>query len=199
MKAFLRLPLVLAVFSGTWASAQVLTSPDPGLKTDAKEHEHPAAPVNADALIGFGFDLYRQQAAQHAGENVALSPVCLASLLEALLAASDGKTETELRRVLHWEKGESMPAASLIPPSDPAAGLVVRQAMGMWLGTTAQVKPEFLKTMKERFGTTAETVDFSKADEAARRINAWVGEATEGKIPSLVEPRSSTSSRGSRR
>lgn len=185
MNVFLRFPLLLIAVASVRVSAQEPAAPP---APSAKAEGRPAVPANADALIGFGFDLYRPHAAQHTGENVALSPACVASLLDALLAASDGKTETELRRVLHQAKGESTLAASLIPSSDAATGVVVRQAMGLWLGTTAQAKPEFLKTMKERFGTTAETIDFSKADEAARQINAWVGESTDGKIPSLVAP-----------
>src|SRR5947207_3330782 len=79
--------------------------------------------------------------------------------------------------------GETTPAGLLLPASDPDAGLVVRQAMGIWMSTVTQAKPEFLGTLKERFGTTAETLDFAKAGEAAAHINAWAGEQTAGKIP----------------
>src|SRR5260221_14223514 len=98
MKTTLPILLLLATLLGAYAPAQENPPPPaPGTATETRAPDREAAPARADALLAFGFDLYRPHAAQlGAGENLALSPACLANLLEALLAGADGKTEAEL-------------------------------------------------------------------------------------------------------
>src|SRR5262249_32923916 len=58
---------------------------------------------------------------------------------------------------------------------------------GLWVERTLRLEPEFQNEIKKYFGNLVRPADFLRNPDAARlNINEWVREATEGRIPNLV-------------
>lgn len=49
------------------------------------------------------------------------------------------------------------------------------------------MKPDFKDTTENYFRSTAETLDFSKSEEASQTINNWCSEKTNNRIKKVVE------------
>ena len=160
----------------------------------------------ASATNEFGLDLYRNLAA--GDENLCLSPYSIESALAMTFAGADGKTRTEMARVLHFpESGddihrsfaalqkslEAMAEKSHVKidqskkagsGSDP---ITLTIANRLFAEKGYNFRDSFLLLVKNNYGAPLEPLDFSNNPEEARtHINDWVAEQTRKRIRDLI-------------
>jgi serpin B len=160
-------------------------------------------PTSAEILRGevsvpaakFGLGLYRLVTADQPG-NFVLSPFSMTSTASMALAGARGETANEM-------------AAALALKGVPTGEALHRQADflrrlncgGQWrktriytanriyLAIGKKLNAGYVKTLKDSYDATVGEVDFKKHPDAARKeINAWVEQATAGKIKDLIAP-----------
>ena len=146
----------------------------------------------------FAIDLYHQLAP--AADNVFYSPHSISVALAMTYAGADGVTATQMAQALHFD----LPEADLYPAfnwldlalssrgqgAQGSDGKPFRLRVANALFTQADfpLLPQFLDTLAVQFGASVSIVDFAaRAEEARTEINNWVDEATESRIPELVE------------
>lgn len=146
----------------------------------------------ADATAAFALDMYQQVSADLKGKNVVLGPYSAWLALSMLAVGSKGKTAEELSAVLHHPfDGERLLQAlnalerTIVHRSDDDK-LTLRNNAQIFGAPGQEFVPDFLDAMAGHFGAPLATVDFSDAERARLRINEWVKERTEGKIPDLL-------------
>jgi serpin B len=126
--------------------------------------------------------------------NVFCSPRNLSTALTLAWAGARGRTADQMARVLRLELPpdrvhqafnelvRSAPAQSGGPP-----GIQLTEANRLWLQNGFPIREEFAALARERYRAGLATVDFEASPESARAaINAWVDEATHGKISELI-------------
>ncbi len=141
----------------------------------------------------FAVDLYRQL--RTSDGNLFFSPHSISTALAMTYAGAEGKTAEQMAETLHFNlSGEQLHAAfnaldlTLTPGEDVGEeDFVLNIANSLWAEETYDFHEEFLDLLARHYGAGLRLVDFKTAYEAARQaINAWVEDATEGKIEDLI-------------
>lgn len=171
--------------SGTTASKAVL----PAAVSKALTAGTAVDPLIVTADNGFGFSLLNQLSspANSATNNVFISPTSVALALQMTANGANGNTLTAMTQAM--QLGSLTPVAvdtdnaalqaSLVNP-DPNVALTI--ANSVWVHTnTTTVLPAFLQTNQNYYG--AQVGDLGGAPD---NINAWVSNATNKLIPTLV-------------
>jgi serine protease inhibitor len=167
------------------------------VQTDARSDSAPApagpaavAPDGdpAPAFTGFGLRLFQEVQRARPGENIFLSPASVAFALAMTHGGADGATRDAIARALGVspaEVGRSAAALRGALASD-REDVRIRVANSLWARDGVPFRPEFLRQTRADFGAEVATLDFG-APGAVARINGWVSEHTEGRIPSIVD------------
>jgi serpin B len=178
-------PLLAAVL------AQSPAAPSTGPAGPASAASPATIRAVAEGNRGFALDLYRRLRPDADG-NIFFSPVSIATAFGPASAGARGPTLAAIGQVLHYpETGPALHAvlgglgAALVRHND---GIEVRIANTLWVGRLLEPRPDYLALTREAYGTAVERVDFSQAEAAAARINARVGDQTNGRITDLVSP-----------
>lgn len=141
----------------------------------------------------FAADLYRSLAGDSKG-NVFFSPYGLSSVLAMLGAGARGATlagmQTALRLplagvTLHEAFGS---LAGSLRETGMKGDLQLTMANALWAQEGFALLPEFQATVRDRYGASAASLDFSDPKAAGNAINGWVAKATREKIRELVRP-----------
>jgi serpin B len=154
----------------------------------------PAEPVDtrslSDGLNRFGVDFHRLLAARSPGENVVFSPLSMGIAFGMADAGARGETAAQIEDVFHLPgSGEELHAAfnALDQALANVGRSTLRLANRMYPATGYELVPEFVRTLGASYGAPLERLDFAADTEAARgRINRWVAERTEERIPALM-------------
>ena len=154
----------------------------------------PAEPVEtrslSDGLNRFGLDFHRLLAARSPGENVVFSPLSMGIAFGMADAGARGETATQIEDVFHLPgSGEELHAAfnALDQALANVGKSTLRLANRMYPATGYELVPQFVRTVAASYGAPLERLDFAADPEAARgRINGWVAERTEKRIPELM-------------
>ncbi|HWE37502.1 MAG TPA: serpin family protein [Isosphaeraceae bacterium] len=162
--------------------------PLPWTRPKATDRDAVVAGCNAFAL-----DLYDRL---RAGEgNLFLSPASIATALAMTYAGARGETAAEMERTLHLTTGPERLHRAMkelleeLNAGGKAGGYRLAVANALWLGDLLPVHEEFVTLIEEHYGAGLHAVDFQNAaEEARKRINAWVEGQTEGKIRDLIAP-----------
>lgn len=141
----------------------------------------------------FAADLYRSLAGDSKG-NVFFSPYGLSSVLAMLGAGARGATlagmQTALR--LPLASGALHEAFGSLAGSLRETGMKgepqLDVANALWAQEGFALLPEFQATVRDRYGASAASLDFSDPKAAGNAINGWVAKATREKIRELVRP-----------
>jgi serpin B len=145
----------------------------------------------AKANRGFGVRLYRHLAKKPG--NVFISPVSIAAAFGPVAVGARADSYMAIGRTLGFRaepKLLSMRVGGLLSAlrTDGMDGEArVSIANALWLTNRHPVKPAFVAVAKADFDATAETVDFAKSADAAKRINRWAAGETNGKITDLFD------------
>lgn len=157
-----------------------------------------AGPISdeAKALVEgntrFALDVYRELATTAEG-NVFISPWSISTAFGMTWAGARGATAGEMAAVLHFP----FPQAATHPLFGELIGtldslqeegkVVVKTANAVWPSNQATLQPGFLETVDRHYGAHAESLDYLRHTETSRRrINGWVADHTEDRIPNLL-------------
>lgn len=185
----LNLLLVFLLSTFAWAAA------GEGRQADSKEL--------ARLQNVFAAKLY-SRLSQHPG-NLFLSPQSIASALSMTFLGARGDTAAEMAEVLDLKglepTGSNATGSSLrslvldtyasqyhLLNEPQKEGLELHIANALWVKANYLLKPDFIKGIKQGFGSGLEAVDFSNAPVASKKINDWVSDQTKGKIMDLISP-----------
>jgi serpin B len=161
-----------------------------------------AGPATA-AVSSLGAALYRGIATAEAGENIVFSPLSVEAALAMVRNGAAGETRLEMDRVLGAAPGAGLDRAlnaldaalaSRHGPVEVGAQkgeIGLRTSNALWAQDGFVVYAAFLDVLARHYGAGVSVVDFRHATEAARaRINTFVSERTNGRIPEVL-PRDS--------
>jgi serpin B len=122
--------------------------------------------------------------------NLCFSPLGVQYVLSLLLNGAEGETYEEIARALGVQQlgvdalnrfhGELMAAMAT------AEG--TQMANSIWTQPSDRLHPDFARIGAQFYKLEHYTVDFTKAAEAARRINEWSAQKTNGLVPEVVVP-----------
>ncbi|HYE80113.1 MAG TPA: serpin family protein, partial [bacterium] len=126
--------------------------------------------------------------------NLVFSPYSISTSLAMTTVGSGGETQGEILDSLHYpDPPAAVPAAAggLMQAVDSGEGeaSTMVTANALWPDTAFPLSPSFQAIIAQRLRGMAEPVDFRWDPNGARtRINQWVSDITQGKIPELLEP-----------
>lgn len=172
-------------------------TPQPGL-AGAPDSRAPATVTPADAAAlargnaQFGGRLLGLLA--HAKPTVVISPFSVSDTLAMTYAGARGRTAAEMANALHFRLPPDRLHAAFNALDQALAGdstgtTKLRLAGALFGQRGTAFRQAFLSILARYYGSGMRTVDFAASQEAARAaINAWVSQATNGKIPRLLGP-----------
>lgn len=165
----------------------------PGEIVGAEIKRAPSEPANAPTLAAglseFALDYHTLRAERAPGENLVFSPLSMAMAFGMAHAGARGETAAQIEEVFNLPaSGQHLHAAfnvldqALVDSGKPT----LRLANRLFPATGYELEPDFVETLAVQYGAPPERLDFASAAESAReRINAWVSERTENRIPEL--------------
>lgn len=144
----------------------------------------------AGGLNRFGLDYYALLSERSKGENVVFSPLSIGIAFGMADAGARGETARQIEDVFHLPaSGEELHAGfnALDQALADSGKLTLRLANRMYPAVGYELVPDFVETLAAQYGAPLERLAFAADPEQAReRINAWVAERTEKRIPELL-------------
>lgn len=147
----------------------------------------PAAAIElSTANNQFGFELLKRL--HKDGENTFISPTSIGMALQMTSRGAKGDTLAEMNQTMHVEKlavGDANRA--LIGALSGRDDVKLKIGNSIWADPAKlNLNREFADTVESEFDAEISSVSF--ADSGTKdRINTWVSDATEKKIPKLIE------------
>ena len=192
-----------------WASIQLAAIPqllDPDIlptnqsvSQPVSQSVNPSTPTPTAALDprltaanqAFGFKLFSQLVGQDASRNLLISPTSISMALSMLYNGAAGNTQQAMTKTLELQ-GLSLSelnqanAALLtaLEQADPAVKLSI--ANSLWGREGIAFNPDFLQQTQMFYQAEIASLDFNSPD-AVGRINGWVSQNTNGKIPQIID------------
>jgi serpin B len=158
----------------------------------------PMAPPEDIALAAqsnnaFALDLLGILRADTPNANIIYSPISIYTAFSMLYAGAEGETATQLADVLKFD----LDPAQLHPAVGALATMITGQgqdgftltiANALWGREGQSFTLPFLDTLSRYYGATVQWLDFANNPQgAADAVNQWVSDATNGKIPTIVQ------------
>ncbi|KAH8391011.1 hypothetical protein KR215_003742, partial [Drosophila sulfurigaster] len=138
----------------------------------------------------FSSVLFQPIALSNQRRNVVYSPSSVHAMLGLLYCVSHFETANELRRVGQFvddqaSVGKDFQRLNAQLQQLDGAQLIVANKL-FYNREHSSLNPDFRRYANQLFGTDIEAVDMRRADNTARKINAWGADATRQKIRELV-------------
>ncbi len=129
--------------------------------------------------------------------NLFFSPFSIGQAIGmVLLGARDG-TPTKIVAMLALDDKDQFERAGCAgerrEPGAVPAGTTFRTANALWVATDVSLQATFVEDVLRGFGGLVATIDFTDPHGARGRINGWVAQQTEGRIPEPIGPGAPTS------
>lgn len=143
--------------------------------------------VTAD-YAAFGLGLFRQLADARPNDNVVVSPLSAGLAISMLGNGARGETLAGIERALATGmdiealNGTNAALAEALRGGDVELAI----ANSLWARQGVPFQPAFMERNRRFYNAEIATVDFSSS-EAARRINRWASDKTNGRITQMVE------------
>jgi serine protease inhibitor len=139
----------------------------------------------------FGLKLFCELAGEQRDSNIFISPLSVSMALGMTYNGANGTTQEAMKKTLELngltigEVNESYKnLIRLLTELDPKVQFQI--ANSIWYEETLTPEQEFLNVCQEYFDARVGGLDFSDPG-AAKTINAWVDENTQGKIQEIVD------------
>jgi serpin B len=139
----------------------------------------------------FGLKLFCELAGKQEDSNIFISPLSVSMALGMTYNGADGTTKEAMEKTLELnglttgEVNESYKnLIRLLTQLDPKVQFKI--ANSIWYEETLIPEEEFLNTCREYFDARVSGLDFDDPG-AAKTINAWVSENTQGRIGEIVD------------
>jgi len=138
---------------------------------------------------------FRLLGAMYAGSDVVISPTSVSTAFAMAAAGADEATRAQLDAVFGFPPAEQLPAAmntltaQLVAdpvPAEVGETPVFELANASWVQDGVEVGADYLQTIGAFYGAGAETVDFTDQEATRARINGWIAERTNDRIPELL-------------
>jgi serpin B len=150
--------------------------------------------------VAFAFDLYA--ALRQPGQNLFFCPYSVTSALAMAYAGARGATADQMAHAMHlalpvervhpafdWLDLQLASRASV--PSSSGKPFTLRVANALWGERADSWSAPYLDTLARDYGAGVHLADFAgDPGRAEAAMDAWVNEATDGRIPRLVPPAS---------
>ncbi|HEY9737800.1 MAG TPA: serpin family protein [Trichocoleus sp.] len=144
----------------------------------------------------FGFLLLSQLQQEQPDENLVVSPLSVFMALSLAQMGAKGDTLAAMEQTLQLEtldaatvNGAIASQIAALTAADPTAQLAMANSLWARAGGI-ELKPEFVQAAQAHYQAEVNTLDFDQPT-ALQAINRWVGEATAGKIPAILDQISS--------
>jgi serpin B len=148
----------------------------------------------------FAFDLY--QKIKDGQGNMLFSPYSISQALAMVYAGARETTAQQMADALYFTLGQDrlnpafnslaldLEKRSSLPISSESeeVGFQLNVANAIWGQKGYAFLPEYLDLLAQNYGAGLQVADFAKAPDAAvREINRWVSQATNERIPQILE------------
>lgn len=139
----------------------------------------------------FGVSLLRELRKTNKNGNVVVSPVSVSVALCMLLNGADAQTLTQTAKLLGVDAKDLVNLNKSVSDflddtiqADPDVELEIANAI--FAATGSKVDAQFMRTVQKEFQARVKELDFKTDPQAATdKINEWVSQRTNGKIPKL--------------
>lgn len=133
------------------------------------------------------------------GQNHLHSPASILLALGLLRPGASGTVAEELDEVLgvsgreEWEAWAEQTIDTLMARSDTftegdvTKEVTLRIAQAAFAAVGLRLEPDYVTSITERLDATVDEVDFARPDDAARIINQWADEHTDGQIDKILD------------
>lgn len=166
---------------------------EPAKPPPSKPSPPEVSAADLDAVVDgnnkFALDLFAHISSGR--DNLFFSPVSISTALAMTYGGAGGKTEAEMRKVLHFALKEEKlhQAFAALAGKMESKENRLSVANRLWGQKGLKFHEAFLTLTSQYYGAELQQLDFKNATEAARKtINAWVEEKTEDKIIELIKP-----------
>uniref|UniRef100_A0A183CAX9 SERPIN domain-containing protein n=1 Tax=Globodera pallida TaxID=36090 RepID=A0A183CAX9_GLOPA len=162
-----------------------------------KANETPSGDAvgQADFAVDLLKAVYRNRAESEPAKNTVLSPLSAAIALAMAYAGARGQTAAEFGKVLAGDSSASTLHHNFanffmkLRPIKPMKQYKLRIANRVYLANTFKVLEQFKSVINAHYGGNFESIDFAQNVAAAKKINAFVENSTNGKIKDLIKSR----------
>ncbi|MBF2073194.1 MAG: serpin family protein [Synechococcales cyanobacterium C42_A2020_086] len=144
-----------------------------------------------EANTRFGFKLFSQVWQPSNATNLLISPSSIAMALTMTYNGASGSTQQAIATALEIQNLtlEELNAANAalrtsLETADPQVKLAI--ANSLWGRQDFAFNPDFLQRNQQFYDAEIASLDFA-SPEATDRINTWVNQNTEGKIPTIID------------
>ncbi|GMR56509.1 hypothetical protein PMAYCL1PPCAC_26704 [Pristionchus mayeri] len=124
-------------------------------------------------------------------ESFVLSPFSLCTALSILHDGADGTTQEELTKLLlnrtPDEVTQFYSSLALSLPSTSENGVLLKSATRFFVDDSISLKKEFQKDIEDKYHVKVGNLKLSCKVDAANEMNAFVEEATDGKIKDSIQ------------
>lgn len=167
----------------------LLPTPTPAAGSDMRAVPTPATFM--ETQLQFAFDILNQAADANAGKNVFVSAPNISLALAIAANGANGETFDAMAAPLagngatldQMNRGFAALQALLKRNSE---GITVTLANSLWLNAGPPLNEDYLQRAQQFYDATIRELDFSQPASAGE-INQWVQNATNGKIPAIVD------------
>ncbi len=146
----------------------------------------PASTI-ANAYNQFGWRVFQEAVKEKPDENVSISPYSLAQALAMVTYGAAGQTRSELSQAIFAQ--DTLPTSSVLSfhreQMRSHAGAVLKNANAVIVDESASITPDYSALLKDAFHAEIGAMPFANP-QTVQRINAWVAENTDNKIPTLL-------------
>jgi serine protease inhibitor len=168
------------------------TQPAPATLTQLPRALTPAEAAVRDAANAFSFALWGKVNAAQPDTNVFLSPLSASFSLGMALNGAAGVTYDQMHGALQFGtsslgdiNASYKSLIALLQSLDPTVKMQV--ANSIWYRAGFPVLPSFIDSTTANFGATVQGLNFSDQQSSLATINGWASNATNGKIPTVLD------------
>jgi serpin B len=143
------------------------------------------------ALADFAINFYKNVSAEKLDKNTVMSPVSVALALALLENGASGSTRNLIKNLL-IQQGSNVEVLSAyrdiqtqLKIDDEKSKLTIANALFPNQGLN--LKQEYITTTKDCYDSEVQKVDFQQLEETRQKINKWVSDKTNAKIPELFK------------
>lgn len=193
MKNFLSFNIFL--FSALLVSAflNACSSDEPNISERSLEIE-PKQKLLIQKQNDFGIDFFKTAAKEktNLGEfkNFSVSPISASLCLNLVAEAADDPVKSDIANVLGYGSMEELSAYNGKLQeylNFDSKDLTIQLVNNIWFDKSLSPNNEFTSRMKNIFGCSPQSLDFTNTKTSANTINSWASDHTKGNINKVVE------------
>ena len=159
----------------------------------ADDKNYTAEKLNSlvDSLNKFSFDFYHN-ISENKNENIFFSPYSIFVALSMAYEGARGNTSVQMYNLLNFFKNDSATQGSFAKIynllNQKQTGYKINTANAFWIQQNYPFLSEYINLLQNYYMAEANELDFSKNVEAAKIINSWIENQTNGKIKDMIDP-----------